>query len=329
MRDRAEGPLARQWARMRALWPKWTLLPAAPFVAWPVYCLARGEYRWEFLLVLFLGGVLPYLGTSGKRVYLGILPIGLVGLLYDSMRFVKNWGLTPERVHICDFRAVEMRWFGTTLHGERVTLHDVFQAHPSLPLDVFFAVPYGTFIGASFLFAVFLYFHDYPAMRRFTGAFLALNVAAFATYHIYPVAPPWYFHAHGCTADLSAHASEGPNLARVDAWLGVNYFGGFYGRSNDVYGAVPSLHVAYPLLIALEGFRGFGKLRRARFLVWPLRAIAVLFFAWMVGAAVYLDHHWVIDVVVGIGYALVAFTVFRTLSRFIAFDPSERVGHAP
>jgi len=92
---------------------------------------------------------------------------------------------------------------------------------------------------------------------------------------------------------------------------------------------VPSLHVAYPLLIALEGFRGFAKLRRARFLVWPLRVVAALFFACMVGAAVYLDHHWIIDVVVGIGYALVAFTVFRTLSRFIAFDPSERAGLAP
>jgi membrane-associated phospholipid phosphatase len=33
----------------------------------------------------------------------------------------------------------------------------------------------------------------------------------------------------------------------------------------------------------------------------------------MCGAAVYLDHHWILDVVVGVGYALVVFAVFRML----------------
>jgi hypothetical protein len=300
---------------MRELWPRWTLLPLVPFLGWPIYCVARGEYRWELLVVVFLGAVLPYLGKAGKRLWVGLVPVGLVGLLYDSMRFVKNVGLTPAGIHICDVRALEFRLFGIHVNGEPATVHDYLQAHASLPLDVFFSIPYGTFIGAAFIFAGFLYFQDYAEMRRFTGAFLALNVAAFITYHLYPAAPPWYFHAHGCVSDLGAHASEGPNLARVDQWLGFHYFGGFYGRSNDVYGAVPSLHVAYPLLIALEGWGPFGSLPRASFLKWPLRVGAVFFFLWMCGAAVYLDHHWILDVVVGVGYALVVFAVFRILVK--------------
>ena len=60
-------------------------------------------------------------------------------------------------------------------------------------------------------------------------SFFVLNIAGFVTYHLYPAAPPWYFHLHGCTVDLAAPASAGPNLTRVDAWLGISYFAGFTG----------------------------------------------------------------------------------------------------
>jgi inositol phosphorylceramide synthase catalytic subunit len=309
---------AAWWNRLhrhiRELWPRRAFLPVFLFVGWPVYCFAIGERRWEFAVSIFLGGVLPYVGPTSKRVFIGIMPIGMVGLFYDWMRFVRNVGLTPERVHVCDLRALEIRLFGVNL-GDRVgTVHDLVQSAPSLPLDVFFAVPYGTFIGVAALFALFLYFVDYEAMRRFSGAFLVLNVLAFVTYRLYPAAPPWYFHAHGCVADLATRASEGPNLARVDAWLGFRYFGGFYARSTNVFGAVPSLHVAYPLLAAIEGFRPFGAIRGARWLKWPLRVSSVLFFVWMCVAAVYLDHHWVLDLACGCFYALVVCLAFRKLS---------------
>jgi hypothetical protein len=319
--------VTRLWAHMKALWPRWTLLPALPFVAWPLYCLSRGEYRWELLIPVVLGGVLPYVGPRTKKLYLGLVPLGLVGLLYDSMRFVKNVGLTPARVHVCDLRAIELELFGIDVGGRPGTLHDWVQAHASLPLDVFFSIPYGTFIGAAFFFGAFLYVVDYPAMRRFTGAFLAMNVAAFVAYHVYPAAPPWYFHAHGCSVDLAMRASEGPNLARVDAWLGIPYFGGFYGRSNDVFGAVPSLHVAYPLLILLEGWHAFAMIRRWPWLKWPLRVGAALFFVWMCAAAVYLDHHWVVDIVVGLFFALVAFAAFRGV-RWVSERGHRRSRHS-
>jgi hypothetical protein len=309
---------AAWWYRLhrhiRELWPRGALLPVFLFVAWPLYCLASGERRWEFAVSIFLGGVLPYVGPTSKRVFVGIMPIAMVGIFYDWMRFVRNVGLSPERVHVCDLRALEIRLFGVNLGDRAGTIHDLVQSSPSLPLDVFFAIPYGTFIGVAALFALFLYFVDYAAMRRFAGAFFVLNVLAFATYRIYPAAPPWYFHAHGCVADLATRASEGPNLARVDAWLGFRYFGGFYARSTNVFGAVPSLHVAYPLLAAIEGFRPFGALRRARWLKWPLRVSSVLFFLWMCVAAVYLDHHWALDLVCGCLYALVVCFAFRRLS---------------
>jgi inositol phosphorylceramide synthase catalytic subunit len=301
-------------------------LPALPFVAWPLYCLSRGEYRWELAVLVLLGAGLPYIGPRSKRLYLGIFPLGLVAVLYDAMRFVSNVGLRPGRIHVCDLRSLEMRWFGISVNGRTTTVHDFLQAHATLPLDLAFAIPYGTFLGAAVFFAVFLYFRDDLAMRRFTTAFFVLNMAGFITYHLYPAAPPWYFHAHGCNVDLATRASEGPNLARVDTWLGFRYFGGFYGRSKSVFGAVPSLHVAYPLLIALEGWSAFALRGNARPLKWPLRTVGVLFYLWMCTAAVYLDHHWIFDVLVGSTYALAVFVALRTLPLLA---PREPIGTDP
>ena len=264
----------------------------------------QGKLRWDHLAVLSFASFMAYWSIRTKRLFLGILPIGLVGVLYDSMKVIKNVGLSKENVHVCDVRAIDQRFFGIDINGTRGTLHDYFQAHATPFLDRYCAIPYGTFIAIVVCYSVYLYFRDYPGLLRFTWAFLALNVAGFITYHLYPAAPPWYFHAHGCAVDLTTHASEGPNLARVDAWLGTPYFAGIYGRSSDVFGAVPSLHVAYPLLIALDAFR------RHR---WLGRTLSIWFYLSMCFAAVYLDHHWVFDVLVGTLYAVVIYAVMRRL----------------
>jgi phosphatidylglycerophosphatase A len=227
------------------------------------------------------------------------------------MRFVQNVGVTAARLHVCDLRALDARWFGA---GGR-TVHDWLQPHALPALDRLCAIPYGTFIGVAIAFAIYLYVTDYPAMKRFGWTFLLVNLCGFVTYHLYPAAPPWYFHTHGCVADLSTHASEGPNLARVDAWLGVPYFAGLYGRSSNVFGAVPSLHVSYPMLVLLFGWPRFGALGRT---------LSVAFLVSMCFAALYLDHHWVIDVAMGLSYTLV---VHRAVLRFT--EPDKHAGSAP
>ena len=283
------------WNHMRALWPKWTLMPVAPFALWTLFWVARGQVRWDHMAVCAVAAVTAYSSRRTKRLYFGILPLGLVGLLYDAMRFIKNVGLSKDTVHVCDLRALEQLFFGIEVNGVRQTLHDYAQLHATPGCDAFFAVPYGIFLYAVFGFEVYLFIKNYAAALRFTWGFLILNVLGFATYHIYPAAPPWYFHKYGCVVELAAQASPGANLLRVDAMMGIGYFTGFYGRSSDIFGAVPSLHVAYPLLMVIEGWRG----RR-----WPLRTALVAFYLWMCAAAVYLDHHWVIDIVLGSLYAV-------------------------
>jgi inositol phosphorylceramide synthase catalytic subunit len=293
--------LARVYRHMRELWPRWTFLPPLPFLVALAVSIVRGDTRWEHVGLIGVVLFLAYTNRTTKKLFVGLFPMGLVALFYDAMRLVKNWGVSESSVHLCDLRAAEQRFFG--LSGGR-TLQDWFQAHATPVADLFFAIPYGTFIFVVMGFSVWLYFRDFPTMQRFNWLFLLMNVMGFVTYHLFPAAPPWYFHAHGCVVDVLARANEGPNLARVDAMLGMNYFHGMYGRSSDVYGAIPSLHVAYPLVIVLEGWRLFGTF-------W--RAASLSFFVSMCVAAVYLDHHWVIDVIVGLAYALAAFGFVRIL----------------
>jgi membrane-associated phospholipid phosphatase len=206
------------------------------------------------------------------------------------------------------------------MNGERVTFHDWFVAHPSPYLDALCAIPYATFILVCIACAIWMFFRDYGRMLRFTWCFLALNVAGFVTYHLYPAAPPWYFHAHGCAVDLLAHASEGPALARVDARLGIHYFAGMYGRSASVFGAMPSLHCAYACIVALEGWAVFG---------WVARVASCAFFALMCFSAVYLDHHWVLDVLAGVIYAVIVVMVARALTQVAVRRAKESLSLEP
>src|SRR2546421_10757816 len=74
----------------------------------------------------------------------------------------------------------------------------------------------------------------------------------------------------------------------------------FYGKSADVFGAIPSLHVVYPFLAMVYGWH----LRR-------LRPFAIGYFALVCFAAVYLNHHYLLDIFIGLGIALAVMAAVR------------------
>ena len=92
--------MTRVVAHVRRLWPGAGMFLPLPFVLWTTGCYAAGVGRWEHGLILFGVPVLAYAGASSKRLFLGLLPMGLLGLVYDAMRWIKNVGLTPARVHV-------------------------------------------------------------------------------------------------------------------------------------------------------------------------------------------------------------------------------------
>lgn len=146
-------------------------------------------------------------------------------------------------------------------------------------------------------------------MSVFAWSFAFANWISFFVWILVPVAPPWYVHAHGCAVSLADLPSPA-GLSRVDALLGIAYFSHFYARAASVFGALPSMHCAYPLLGLLTAWRDAGKKERA---------LHVTYAVWMAASAVYLGHHWVIDVLAG--WATAAAGVFLA-RRFLDPEPA-------
>ncbi len=262
------------------------------------YLLATAIFdrlRLELLAMSLACVVLQRLGPRLKDLFERFVPYLLFVLAYDVVRYARDAFLTADRVSVCGIRALEESLLGFGTGG---TLGDWAQLHASTPLDLLFAAPYFVFAMVVLGYGLFLYFVDRPRMSRFLWAFFLANVIAFGIWLAFPVAPPWYQRAHGCVVDLAARPSPA-GLARVDALLGIPYFQTFYGKSTYVFGAMPSLHCTYPMI---------GLLTAWRHVTWKTRPVHVGYVSLMFCASVYLDHHYVLDGIVG--FCLAALSVW-------------------
>ena len=237
-------------------------------------------------------------------------PFLLWALVYDSMRWYADYIRSPV-IHLREPYSFDLRFFGIHTPQGVVTPNEYFQIHTSKALDLVTGLAYTPFffIGESVILALYLFFKGHTrGAERFAWVFVWSNFLGFSLYYIYPAAPPWYVATHGFVADLSVHASPAGAL-RFDQLVGLPIMQGFYGKSADVFGAIPSLHVVYPMLALIYGFR------LPRF-----RVVAILYFLLVCFSAVYLDHHYLIDLFVGWVDALLVMAVFRGL-----FGPAETI----
>jgi membrane-associated phospholipid phosphatase len=231
--------------------------------------------------------------SSARRLFVDISPVLAVGVGYALLKYVLAEVVTAPRVVSCGLRALDLALFSVrpnTTVGEALA-----QAHTPL-FDVLSAVPYAAFLYIALGYGAYLYFRDRERMRRYVLALAVANCIAFAFWLLLPAAPPWYVHAHGCSVVMPATPSAA-GLNRVDALFGMHYFGNFYARASQIFGAMPSLHCAYPLLGLLSAW----KVSNGRF-----RLVHGVYCIWMALAALYLDHHWLVDVIAGWCVAVVA-----------------------
>lgn len=273
-------------AHVRALWGPWWLLPGGLPLAYAATIWAIGDLRPEHLIVPAIVILLAYATARTKQFFVDVLPYVLVVFAYDMVRYARAAVLTPDRVLGCGLRDAELALFGV---APGVTPQDWFQRHHAPFFDILFSVPYAIFAYLAIVYAAYLYFADRQRMRHYLWAFALANFFSFALWLIVPAAPPWYIRQYGCGIDLSVAPSPAA-LLRVDHYLGIDYFQTFYSRAASVFGAMPSMHCAYPLLGLLTAWKKIGYKTR------PLHiAYALLMF----GAAVYLDHHWILDAIAG------------------------------
>ena len=245
--------------------------------------------------------VLALWSDGSRRLALVGMPFVLYGLVYDSMRWYEDYIRSPV-IHLREPYNFDLALFGIHTKAGVLTPNEWFQLHTSPILDFVCGLAYTPFffIGESVVLAIYLLFggHERRAVR-FTWVFFVSNLIGFSLYYIYPAAPPWYVAAHGFTADLGVRASAA-GAVRFDQLVGLPVMASFYGKSADVFGAIPSLHVVYPMLALLYGWR----LPRFR-----LVAAAYLFLVCL--SAVYLNHHYVLDILIGFLLGLAVMAAFR------------------
>ncbi|HET7566474.1 MAG TPA: phosphatase PAP2 family protein [Gaiellaceae bacterium] len=153
-----------------------------------------------------------------------------------------------------------------------------------------------------------LWWRSPPLFRRLAAMVVALAVLGCATYVLFPAAPPWLAAQHGLVPPLDRLIGD------VNLHVPVVQFGALWETGtrygNDV-AAVPSLHAAYTLLVALF------LVRRLRS---PLRHLLWLYPPAMAFALVYSAEHYVCDIVLGWIYCLVVYAVCER--AFAAFARS-------
>ena len=151
-------------------------------------------------------------------------------------------------------------------------------------------------VGLSLLW---VYFRRYGHFIRFRNLLMLANVLGLVGYVLLPTAPPRYFPELGFVDTLAAvgTANHGSSLVEL---------------ASNPYAAMPSLHSADALIVGVV----------LAFLVRPiwLKALCLLWPAWVWFAVMATGNHFWLDIVAGIAVALAAAAVIhgRAATRALA-----------
>ena len=301
-----------------ASWIRWAA-PAA-------YVAALSAYMWregipvgrERLLVWIVLGLLALstsnLGGWMRSVVVEWLPLALVLAAYDLLRGQAD-GLLFSPWYRPQLEADALLFGGTV---PTVWLQDRLW-DGSLDVrwyDYASWAVYVSYFAATYVLAGLLWFFARGRFRRYVASVALLAAMAFVTFALFPAAPPWLASREG---ELE-HTTRliGPISGHIP-FFSLS-FEGLFERgaeySNQV-AAVPSLHAAYTLLFTVFLWRWAGWAR-------PLLA---LYPAAMAFALVYTAEHYLVDILLGWAYTLVAlWVVFKVADRL---EGRRRAGPAP
>ena len=287
------------------------------WVAPALYVAALSAYMWregipvgrERLLLIIVLGLLAVSTTNllgwMRSVMFEWLPLALVLAAYDLLRgradtlLFSTWYRPQlEADSVLGGGTVPTVWLQDRLwHG----------ASDVRWYDYATWTVYVSYFLATYLVAGLLWFFARERFRRYVGCVALLAAMGFATFALFPAAPPWLASRHGeleWTTRLIGPISDHVPFFTFS-------FKGLWERgteySNPV-AAVPSLHAAYTLLITLFLWRWAPPWGRVLLALYPLA---------MAFALVYTAEHYVFDILLGWAYALVAVWVVGRVAEFV------------
>ena len=256
----------------------------------------------------------------GKLFLRDWIPFIALFLAYELMRgYADQFGLP---IHVTDVISID-RLIGlgsppTTLLQS--LLHSGSASSPDNLATIsviFYCLHFPLPLAIGFL----LWMHHRRLYYDFVAALIVLSMAAFVTFLLLPVAPPWWAAQNGYVTGV-LHLRDNGFQALADLFGWGNYFFSYqnlFSISSDNVAAFPSLHAAYPFLAFLFARRAIGKAG------WLMLAYTAC--VWF--AIVYLGEHWVTDIIGGVIYASAAYFAIthgpRRARRFIEKIADEEI----
>jgi hypothetical protein len=269
---------------------------AAYAVLLSILMIARGISVTPDVIVVAFGLAAIILGR-GRLFLRDWIPFVALFFAYELMRgYADKFGLP---IHVTDVISIE-KIIG--LGGlPTVWLQGLFHSGPASSPDnlatlsvVFYFLHFPLPLAIGFL----LWIHERRVYYDFVAALIVLSMAAFVTFLLLPVAPPWWADKYGyVTGVLHLRDNGFQGLTNFFGFSDYFYSYSLYSISSNDVAAFPSLHAAYPFLAFLFARRAFGKAG------WLMLAYTCC--VWF--AIVYLGEHWVFDIVGGVVYAVAAY----------------------
>jgi len=261
----------------------------------------------EVVLVLIFN-CLYYLSTITRKFVLGFSIFIVYWIIFDYMKAFPNYNYNP--VHIADLYNFEKHLFGIHYQNNILTPNEYWRLNGHTFLDIITGIFYLCWIPVPLAFAAYLFFTNRRQFLLFSLTFVLVNFLGFIVYYSYPAAPPWYVQFNGFIFHPHTRGNTA-GLAKFDALFHVGIFKSIYAKGSNVFAAMPSLHSSYPVIVLYYGLK--NKLGRAN-IFFAMVMIGIWF------SAVYLSHHYVLDVLAGILCAAMGISLFNLLLKASSFN---------
>lgn len=269
-----------------------------------------GTFLYLLIIRLFIGlstenfiialayNIMVWLCQATRKFIFAFSIFVFFGILYDFLKVFPNYLLND--VDIAGIYSLEKTLFGFVYEGMKVTPNEYFTINHNSFSDIISSLFYINWIPVPLAFGIFLYYSNKRQYLHFALTFLLVNLIGFAGYYLHPTAPPWYIEYHGFVLDTSVGGNAAA-FSRFDSLIGFQLFGSIYTRNSNIFAAIPSLHCAYPVIVLAYGMK--NRLGRVN---WFL----VLFMLGIWFASVYSNHHYIVDVILGVLCAIAGILIF-------------------
>ena len=311
------------WEKLSLKTQKWIMRGVGLLFALGYIGILKLFHVWirpDHAFVAFLIFALFFGDARNFIIYWG--PFVLLWLTYDMLRGIA-WLVMPY-IYVEELYYTELWLTGWMLHGNIFpfalqTMKKSIEGTVGIKiLNWIGAFYYINHMTAPILLAWLLYWKqdDKTEFKRLVYTLILTSWTAFITFLLFPSAPPWYVWNNGNglnfeQPDRNIKPSAG-GLVDLDRLTGFSFFQSFYQTFNaNPFAAFPSLHAAYSLITFFFAYRKWKKWS-IPLVIWP---IGMWFFA------MYLNHHYLIDLIWGAFYAtcffLMSLKVFKPKKKMV------------